>query len=113
MKGDEKLERRKINGKLLEKVTAIYTKQEVLETKQEMVIDRLDKINGHIEDYPATKEKLDNVCTEVKDLKGKIDTINDDKIGKKLFITISAILGLLIMIFSIINLFDWSKVFGR
>lgn len=39
----------------------------------EHITRRLDKINGSIEDYQTTKEKLKNVCIDVESLTSVID----------------------------------------
>ena len=99
MAGIKKItERRHNDTEIIEKLT-------FLTTRQSMIIDRLDKINGHIEDYPATKEKLDNTCLHIKVIDDEIKEIRDNMLGKKLLITIGVILGLLITIMNILQYF--------
>jgi len=99
MAGIKKItERRHNDTEIIEKLT-------FLTTRQSMIIDRLDKINGNVADYPVTKEKLDSTCLHIKVMDDEIKDIRDNIISKKLLITIGVILGLLITIMNILQYF--------
>ncbi|MCL5073862.1 MAG: hypothetical protein M1308_23665 [Actinobacteria bacterium] len=44
-----------------------------IETHIENIFNRLDKINGSIEDYQITKERTNNNCSEINKIQDTID----------------------------------------
>jgi hypothetical protein len=65
MTDSKKSERRSYDKEFIERLT-------VIDTRQQMVLAHLEKINGTIGDYPITKEKLNNACLKITELDADI-----------------------------------------
>lgn len=104
----QELERRKYDEEILIAIAEI-------KKDTEQIFNRLDKINGTVQDYTANKYKMDLSCTELLELrKNHITHIETDHrnmdekyIGRKLFTTLSVILGLLIVVTNVLQYFKF------
>jgi hypothetical protein len=79
----------------------IMTKLTVIDERQQVVLKRLDKINGTVQDYNLNKHKWDFACSEL--LENKLEHKNF--LSTKVFTRVSTVLALLITIATVLNLF--------
>jgi hypothetical protein len=118
-----------IIGKLTENNNRLI----VIDERQQVVLKRLDQINGTVADYNSNKQKFDAACQKVETLEVNIvkahevltekvvanealimqkelehekdlKELDDRYIGKRLFTTLSVILGLMITVATIIQI---------
>jgi hypothetical protein len=73
----------------------------VIDERQQVVLRRLDTINGTVSDYNSNRYKWDLACQELLDNKKE----HKDFMGMKVFRNISIILGLLITVSTILNIY--------
>lgn len=107
----------------------------VINERQQTVLNRLDKINGTVADYNANKQKFDTACQKVTTLEVEVvrarevltekvvanealilqakiqhekelQELDNRYIGKRLFVTLSVILGVLITALGIFNIME-------
>jgi len=99
--GTVKTERRKYDEEIMAKLDQHSEKLLIIDELQQVVLKRLDTINGTVADYNANKYKLDLACREL------IDNREDHKsfVSTKAIVTISSILGLLITISTLLTIF--------
>ena len=71
----------------------------------EAAVKRLDKINGCIDEYNNNKHKMDENRQDILDIRKDLKDMMDDYIGKKLFIALSIILGVIVAGFNLIQYF--------
>ena len=85
----------------IEAYNNIMTKLTVIDERQQVVLKRLDKINGTVQDYNSNKHKWDFARSEL--IENKLE--HKGFIGIKLFITLSTILGLLMIVSNLLQFF--------
>jgi predicted nuclease with TOPRIM domain len=108
-------ERRKDYSDILNALSDI--KITLAETKKDTtnIFDRLDKMNGCVQDYIEKrhqwedhKNDIDLLTTRVKVIEAQPKLCEDRFIGRKLFISISIILSALMAITTLINNFPFN-----
>jgi hypothetical protein len=79
----------------------------VVAERQTVVLQRLAKINGTVQDYNEKKDRFIQTCNKVdahvKEHETFSDKMDDKYIGKRLFVTLSIILGVLITALGLLN----------
>jgi len=100
-----KTERRKYDEEILVKLAEIHTRQQT-------VLDRLAKINGTVDDYNENKYKMGSnendiitICDRLIKHEDLHKTLDERYIGRRLFTTLSVILGVLIVAFNLLQYF--------
>lgn len=94
-------ERRKYDEEILTKLVANHEQLVIIDERQQLVLRRLDTINGTVADYNQNKYKMDLACKEILENKEE----HKNFIGIKLFVTLTTILGLLIVALNLISYF--------
>ena len=94
-------ERRKYDEEILDALAKHGEVLTILNERQQLVLKRLDAINGTVSDYNANKYKMDLACKEILENKEE----HKNFIGIKLFVTISTLLGVIMVISAVLSYF--------
>ncbi len=99
--GAAKTERRKYDIEIMEKLDNHSEKLLIIDERQQVVLKRLDAINGTVADYNANKYKLEFACKELLDNRDEHKSF----VSTKAIVTLSSILGFLITISTLLTVF--------
>ena len=109
-KDDRRFNDIEAHDKILRELKSGNDKLLVIDERQQVVLKRLDNINGAVEDYRSNKYKMSNnendivtICDRLIKHDDEHKIFDEKYIGKKLFTTLTIILGLLIIVSNILN----------
>ena len=98
-------ERRKYDEEIMSILAVNHDKLIVIDERQQTVLKRLDTINGTVADYNANKAKFVNACDRFSIHEDMHKTLDEKYVGFRFFRNASIILGVLITVLGLLNLF--------
>jgi len=100
-----KQDRRKYDELIMTKIAESHDQLLVIDERQKVVLKRLDTINGTVADYNANKQKFVNACDRFSVHEDMHKTLDEKYVGFRFFRNASIILGVLITVLGLLNLF--------